>query len=178
MRVLYVDDKTAPPLGTHADFFKAFYDGKISMAQCLPGYIAGLADENPDFPLGLGPEPAGPANNKAFGGIGLWAMSAESDVASASSLVDFLVSADTLSEFAFWANFPAARTGVNPFPAGSLLDRFIKVDAPQLRNPILTIDFWQTFVDNCQAAFLGQKTSKQALDDAAEKINADIAAAG
>jgi ABC-type glycerol-3-phosphate transport system substrate-binding protein len=178
MRVMYVDDKTAPPIGTFADFFKSFYDGKISMAQALPGYISGLATEHPEFPLGVGSEPAGPANNKAFGGIGLYSISAKADVERAGSLVDFLISPDPLADFALFSNNPPARKGVNPFPAGSLLDKFIKVAAPQLRNPILPIDFWQTFIDNCQAAFLGQKTSQEALDDAATKINADLAAAG
>jgi ABC-type glycerol-3-phosphate transport system substrate-binding protein len=178
---MFVDDKTAAPMSTWVDqeIYKAFFDGKISIIQCLPLWVVALAKDPKyaNFQLGIGQPLSGPKNGLNIGGSGYWSVAAGTkDPAAAWALVDWLGSPEVVNPFLVDAGLFPARTGVQPFVNDPLMTKFQKTQGPFTRLPLLTVSYWQPFMDECTAAFDGKKTSAQALADAATKINGLIKA--
>jgi multiple sugar transport system substrate-binding protein len=181
-RVLFVDDKTAAPMTTWVgqEIYKAFLDGKISMIQALPFWIVPLLKDPKyaDFRLGISAPISGPKNNQSIYSAGYWSVaSATKDPAAAWSLIEFVGSLDIVNPYMALTGLFPARTDSSPFGDDPIMAEFNKKQGPFARMPLLTISYWQTFMDETTAAFIGQKSSAQALEDAAKAINAAIKAA-
>jgi ABC-type glycerol-3-phosphate transport system substrate-binding protein len=167
-------DKTTPPLGTFVghDVDKAFLDGKIAMQLSYSSFLIPLMKDYPNFEIGIGMPPAGPANDQSLGGIGYWMMAAKSQhKAEAWALMEYLASGPVMSDYANLTRLFHTRTDINPFKGDAVMEAFAKTQRNYMRFPALAFAFWPLFMAECGAALNGQESAKDALDTAAQRIN-------
>lgn len=171
-------DKTAPPLGTYVghDVDKAFLDGKIAMQLSYASFLQPLMVDYPDFQMGVGMPPAGPANDLSLGGVGYWMMANASEAKpEAWALMEYLSSAELVTEYAQLSSLFASRTDVNPFEGNALSEAFAATQKNYMRLPALPFDYWTIMMPEVEGALNGQTSAEDALSVSAQRINDRIA---
>ena len=174
-------DKTAPPLGTYVghDVDTAFLDGKIAMQLSYASFLQPLLPDYPDFELGVGMPPGGPANDLSLGTVGYWMMAEKSETkAAAWALMEYLTSEEVMSEYALLSRLFHCRTDINPFEGDELSTAFAETQRNYMRLPALPFDYWGIIMPEIEAALNGQTSAEDALTTSAERINERISEGG
>lgn len=171
-------DKTAPPLGTFVghDIDKAFLDGKIAMQLSYASFLQPLLGDYPDFEMGVAMPPSGPNNDLSLGGVGYWMMAEATEKKDAAwALMEYLSSADIVTEYAQLSKLFPCRTDVNPFAGDALSEAFAATQKNYMRLPALPFDYWTIVMPEIEASLNGQESAADALDVSAQRINDRIA---
>lgn len=171
-------DKTAPPLGTFVghDIDKAFLDGKIAMQLSYASFLQPLLGDYPDFEMGVAMPPAGPLNDLSLGGVGYWMMAKATEKQDVTwDLMQYLSSADIVTEYAQLVKLFPCRTDVNPFEGDALSEAFGATQKNYMRLPALPFDYWTIVMPEIEASLNGQESASDALTVSAQRINDRIA---
>ncbi len=166
-------DHIAPPFGTFVghDVDKAFTDGKISMQLSYCNFVLPFRDTM-KFDMGISMPPAGPANAESLGGIGYWCMATKTKSREASwKLMEYLSSAPVEEKYTGLVKLFPCRTDINPFKDDKYMTAFAATQKGYMAAPILPFDYWSIILSESEAALTGQKSSKDALDAAAKRVN-------
>ena len=172
------EDKSAPPLGTFVghDVDKAFLDGKIAMQLSYASFLQPLLPDYPDFEMGVGMPPAGPANDLSLGGVGYWMIAEKSQSKpEAWALIEYLSSGPVMTEYAQLSRLFHTRLDINPFEGDPLTEAFAATQKNYMWLPALPFDYWGILMPEVEAALNGQTGAEDALKAAAERINERIA---
>jgi ABC-type glycerol-3-phosphate transport system substrate-binding protein len=172
------DQKIAPPLGTFVghDIDKAFLDGKIAYQLSYASFLTPLLGDYPDFQMGVGMPPAGPLNDLSLGGVGYWMMAEKCDhKAEAWKLIEYLASADVMTEYAQLTRLFQTRLDINPFEGEPLMEAFAATQKNYMRLPALAFDYWGLLMPECEAALNGQQSAEAALKNAGDRISDKLA---
>jgi len=174
---MILTDKVAPPLGTFAgpEIFTAFADGKIVMILCYSSNLQQLLADRPEFQIGIGMPPAGPANDYSYGGVGYWMIaekSAHRDEAAA--LTEFLSSPDVVNAYMTLTGLFPARTDVQPFADDPVQNAFAATQRNFLRAPSLPFDYFGIILPEYESALSGQQSAADAIAISGAIINERI----
>lgn len=168
----------APPIGMFVghDMDVAFMEGKIAMWLSLSQFIFPLLPDYPDFELGSSVPPSGPLNNQSVGGVGYWMMAEKSQhKPEAWALMEYLTSAEVMTGYCQLSTLFQTRLDVDPFADQPLLSEFAKTQKNYTLLPTMPFDYWTILNPEVIAAFSGQQSAEDALNNAAQIINDRLA---
>ena len=178
LQVDLIANEFAPPIGMFVghDMDIAFLDGKIAMWLSLSQFIFPHLVDYPDFELGSSVPPSGPLNNQSVGGVGYWMMAEKSQhKPEAWALMEYLTSAEVMTGYCQLSTLFQTRTDVDPFADQPLLSEFAKTQKNYTLLPTMPFDYWTILNPEAIAAFSGQQSAEDALNNAAQIINDRLA---
>lgn len=172
-----VYQESAPPFGLYPGsgaLREAFLSGKIAMSYDSEALVTEMRKDFPDFRLGVGLPPKGPAGNqKVTGAIGYLVLSEKSkhkDIAW--KFMKFLVGEEGLRTYVEGLGFQSPRKDVHLYEDDPILKAFGRTIEqfgpwiPQIESS------WRVIIPEMQSAMMGKKTVAKALSDIEKKGNA------
>ncbi len=89
--------------------------------------------------------------------------------------MQYLSSADIVTEYAQLVKLFPCRTDVNPFEGDALSEAFAATQKNYMRLPALPFDYWTIVMPEIEGSLNGQESAADALDVSAQRINDRIA---